>query len=186
MADLLSRRALLLAAVLAPPRAAAEPALAALAEPRTHAAMRHALAPGGGDPPGFRLDAPETQRRLSDAGRAQARAVGARLAGARFDHVLTSRWDRCRETARLLGLGAPVDAPPLDSFFAARDRGPAQTAATRALLLAMAPRETALLVTHQVNVTALTGVFPQSGEVVVFRIDEGGDVAVRGRIAVPA
>ncbi|TVQ53413.1 MAG: histidine phosphatase family protein [Rhodobacteraceae bacterium] len=186
MSDRLTRRAVLLGASLAPLAAKADPVLAALAEPRTHAALRHALAPGGGDPPGFRLDDPATQRRLSDAGRAQARAIGARLAGVRFDHVLTSRWDRCRETAALLGLGPPRDAPALDSFFGDRARGPAQTEETRALLLAMAPEETALLVTHQVNVTALTGVVPRSGEVVVFTIDHAGGVEVRGRIAVPA
>jgi hypothetical protein len=39
-----------------------------------------------------------------------------------------------------------------------------------------------VLVTHQVNITALTGVFPTSGEIVVFRIDESGKVRLKGRI----
>lgn len=39
-------------------------------------ALRHALAPGTFDPPGFRLDDCRTQRNLSDDGRAQARRIG--------------------------------------------------------------------------------------------------------------
>lgn len=50
---------------------AAEPsALQKLAEPRTHAMLRHAIAPGTGDPPGFTLGDCATQRNLDDRGRA--------------------------------------------------------------------------------------------------------------------
>jgi phosphohistidine phosphatase SixA len=170
---------------------AAAPALAAtseaeafvytLAAPRTHAIMRHALAPGGGDPAEFRLDDPSTQRRLSDAGRAQARAIGTALrqAGARFDRVLTSQWDRCRETAELLDLGPVTDLSALNSFFGNRDRGPAQTEALRATLMALPPKETLMLVTHQVNITAFTGVFPSSGEVVAATARAEGQADIR-------
>ena len=158
-----------------------------LSAPRTHAIMRHALAPGGGDPAGFRLDDPSTQRRLSDEGRAQARRIGAELKqkGARFDHVWTSQWDRCRETARLLGLGEPVDMPALNSFFQDRSTEAAQTSALLDRLLALPSAQTAMMVTHQVNITALTGVFPASGEVVVFSLS-GRNVTVRDRIPVSA
>jgi broad specificity phosphatase PhoE len=162
--------------------------VATLAAPRTHAMMRHALAPGGGDPPVFRLDDPSTQRRLSDAGREQARTIGAalRAAGARFDLVLSSRWDRCLETAELLGLGPVEAAPALDSFFGARSRGPAQTDALRARLMALPPGATAMLVTHQVNITAYTGVFPRSGEVVAVEARPQGRGAERGRFLIEA
>ncbi|MFN0164057.1 MAG: histidine phosphatase family protein, partial [Burkholderiales bacterium] len=65
--------------------------------------IRHASAPGTGDPPGFRLDDCATQRNLSDAGRFEARALGERLKklGVTNAEVLTSQWCRCRETARL-------------------------------------------------------------------------------------
>jgi phosphohistidine phosphatase SixA len=162
--------------------------VATLAAPRTHAMMRHALAPGGGDPAGFRLDDPSTQRRLSDAGRDQARAIGAALreAGARFDLVLTSQWDRCRETAALLDLGPVTDEPALNSFFGNRSRGPAQTDSLRARLMALPPGTTAMLVTHQVNITAYTGVFPSSGEVVAATAREAGQADVRGTFLIPA
>jgi phosphohistidine phosphatase SixA len=140
------------------------------------ALLRHALAPGTGDPPGFRLDDCSTQRNLSDDGRAQARAIGAvlRTRGIRPARVLSSRWCRCRETAELLGLGAVELLPALDSFFEDRRRGPAQTEALRRHLAGIPAHETEVLVTHQVNVTALTGVFPRSADMVVVRAGPAG------------
>lgn len=179
----LTRRALIAAPLALAVARAAATGLEALATPGAHAIMRHALAPGTGDPPGFRLDDPATQRNLSDEGRAQARAAGAmlRAAGARFDVVLSSQWRRCAETAELLALGPVTEAPPLNSFFERRAEGPAQTRATLALLRGLPEGARAMLVTHQVNVTALTGVYPASGEIVVFRL-EGDGVAVLGRV----
>ena len=91
----------------------------ALTEPGAFAIMRHALAPGTGDPADFRLDDCTTQRNLDARGREQARAIGAafRDRGITFDVVLTSQWCRTRETAELLGLGEVVEAPALNSFF---------------------------------------------------------------------
>jgi len=66
--------------------------------------MRHAVTtPGVGDPSGFRLDDCATQRNLTDAGRDDARRVGAafRTRGAPVGRVLSSPWCRCLETARL-------------------------------------------------------------------------------------
>ena len=53
-----------------------EEAWDALAQGGNVVLMRHAIAPGGGDPPGFRLDDCATQRNLSEEGRAQARRIG--------------------------------------------------------------------------------------------------------------
>ena len=75
----------------------------ALREPGAVAIMRHALAPGGGDPAGFDVTDCATQRNLDDRGRDQARAIGAALRerGFTFGRVLTSQWCRCRDTATL-------------------------------------------------------------------------------------
>lgn len=56
--------------------------------------MRHARAPGVGDPPGFRLGDCATQRNLSPAGREQAARIGTRLraAGLTRTKVYSSRW----------------------------------------------------------------------------------------------
>jgi len=151
-------------------------AWAALEEPGTVALMRHALAPGTGDPADFALDDCTTQRNLDERGRAQARAIGAafRARGIAVDRVLTSQWCRCRETAELLDLGPVEDLPALNSFFQNRAAGPEQTRATRAFLREAAGTARLMLVTHQVNITALTGVFPASGEVVVGRMGADG------------
>ncbi|MEM1129228.1 MAG: histidine phosphatase family protein [Pseudomonadota bacterium] len=155
----------------------------ALAEPGTLAIMRHALAPGTGDPADFTLGDCRTQRNLDARGQQQARAIGAafRERGIGFDSVLTSQWCRTRETADLLDLGPVSDAVPLNSFFRDRSGRARQTADTRALIDETEGR--AMLVTHQVNISALTGEFTRSGEVLVIRPD-GDSIEVVGRIMV--
>lgn len=157
------------------PVSAAAQDLSALKAPGAVALMRHAVAPGTGDPAGFKLGDCATQRTLSEEGRAQARRIGAALreAGVEIDHVWTSQWCRSSETAELLGLGAVEERPPLNSFFAGRGDAAAQTAATQALIVALPRGERAMLVTHYVNIRALTGVAPRSGEIVV--VERGKD-----------
>ena len=151
---------------------------------KAFAIMRHALAPGFSDPAGFDVDDCSTQRNLSDEGRDQARAIGAtfRKGGISEANVFSSAWCRCLETARLLGLGPVAKLPPLNSFFEARERRDAQTAALRDWLMDYKQEEPLVLVTHQVNITALTGSYTSSGETVIARIDENGRVAVLGSI----
>jgi phosphohistidine phosphatase SixA len=133
--------------------------------------MRHATAPGTGDPPGFVLGFCATQRNLSAEGRAEAVGAGAflRRAGIRVDRLLSSRWCRCQETARLLDLGPVEDFPPLDSFYADAAEGPARTEAVKTLLRDNPDRRIAL-VTHQVNITALTGIFPRPAEIILAQV----------------
>ncbi|ACR02494.1 MULTISPECIES: histidine phosphatase family protein [Thauera] len=148
------------------------------------ALMRHAIAPGVGDPAGFRLDDCTTQRKLSAQGRAQARAIGERFRanGIATAAVFSSQWCRCLDTARELALGEVVAFPGLNSFFADRGEEARHTAAVRALIGERARSPLPLvLVTHQVNITALTGVFPASGEIIVLRVD-GDTPSVAGRI----
>ncbi|WP_417514578.1 histidine phosphatase family protein [Minwuia sp.] len=147
--------------------------------------MRHALAPGTGDPAAFRIGDCSTQRNLSQAGRDQARAIGAafRDRGITFDRVLTSAWCRCEETAQLLEAGPVEVLPALNSFFGAREREAAQTRALQGFIAGLEPGERVLMVTHQVNISALTGEFTRSGEVLVLRPEDSG-IAVSGRILI--
>jgi phosphohistidine phosphatase SixA len=145
--------------------------------------MRHArTVPGVADPPGFRFDDCATQRNLDEAGRAQARAVGARLRAERVPvgRVLTSRWCRCRETAELLDLGPVEPFAPLDSFFGAPGRRASQRAGIVAFARGWAGPGNAMLVTHQVNVTAVIDAFPLPGEIVV--VTAGPELAPVGRL----
>jgi phosphohistidine phosphatase SixA len=168
------RTVLALALLAAAGPARADEALwAALAEGGHVALMRHAQAPGSGDPENFRLDDCSTQRNLDEAGREQARRTGQafRDRGVTVGRVLSSQWCRCLETAELLALGEVEPFPPLNSFFGDRAQGPSQTDAVRAYLAdADVEGPSLVMVTHQVNITALTGIFPRSGEIVVLRL----------------
>ncbi len=157
---------------------------AKLAEPGHIAIMRHALAPGGGDPANFTLDDCATQRNLSEAGRRQARRTGdfLREVGVREARVFSSQWCRCMETAELLDLGPVELLPALNSFFRDRARGPVQNRELRAQIAELDLSEPVVLVTHQVNITQLTRVFPGSGEIVVLRREPDGDLAVLGSV----
>ncbi|MGX0903018.1 broad specificity phosphatase PhoE [Roseovarius sp. MBR-79] len=86
-----------------------------------------------------------------------------------FDRIWTSRWCRARDTAALMEMGTPEEMPPLDSFFAGRGDGTAQTEAALALIAALPEDTRLLIVTHQVNITALTGLGVGSGEIIVTR-----------------
>jgi hypothetical protein len=159
--------------------------LAALRQGRAVALVRHATAPGTGDPANFRLGDCSTQRNLSEAGRSEARALGERLrdAGIPEAQVYASQWCRCLETARLLDLGEVEPLPILNSFFGDRSRGPGQTEALRRRIAEADDGPPRIFVTHQVNITALAGVVPRSGEIVVVPVAEPGRVV--GRLPPP-
>jgi phosphohistidine phosphatase SixA len=165
------------------PGAASDGAWEALRAGGTVALMRHARAPGTGDPPNFRLDDCATQRNLSAEGRRQAQEVGERFRarGIAVERVLSSRWCRSLDTARLAFGNGTEPHPPLDSFFSERDRHEAQTLAVRRLVEEWRGRGVLVLVTHQVNITAITSVFPAEGEILVLRPAANGFELV-GRI----
>lgn len=148
--------------------------------------MRHALAPGTGDPPNFRLDDCSTQRNLSEAGRAQAIRIGETFRSYKIPvaRVLSSQWCRCLETARLLNL-APVEPfPAINSFFSNRSNEAQQTEQVKQFM--RQNRETAgvvVMVTHQVNITAVSGIVPESGAAVVFRANEQNQIETVGQIS---
>ena len=180
------RLVLILVALVSAGAASADQRFAPLDQPRTVAIMRHALAPGTGDPARFRLGDCTTQRNLDAVGRKQARAIGAaiRTSGVRIDGVVTSQWCRCRETAALLDLGPVQDLPDLNSFYEDRSTADAQTRGLRRFLAGLPADRTIMLVTHQVNITALTGRFVGSGEVFLLRVAPDGSVKVLDEIAI--
>jgi len=159
--------------------AAASPGIAERLQQGDVLLLRHAIAPGFGDPENFRVDDCSTQRNLSEEGRQQARAIGAWLRGNGIPRakVYSSQWCRCLDTARLLDLGEVSPLPALNSFFQRpADREP-NLAALRTFLASQTPgAEPLVLVTHQVTITALTDIFPGSGEGVVATLGEGGEL----------
>ena len=144
--------------------------------PGTVLFLRHAPAPGFGDPADFRLDDCATQRNLDESGRAAARAIGAvlRRSAPPIAAVYSSRWCRCLETAALLGLGAARPFSGLNSFF----QGLAPRAPTLAALgdfMSGLDRSgpPILLVTHQVVIGAASGILPPSGGLVAYDLKTG-------------
>ena len=133
--------------------------------------FRHANAPGIGDPPGMRLDDCATQRNLDAQGREQARRIGERLRqhNVAVGAVWSSQWCRTRQTAELIESGPVREVPAFNSFFGDPARVPAQTAAARELLLAWRGPGALVVVTHQVNISAITGGATASGEGIVLR-----------------
>ena len=180
--------AVALFAALALPLAptAADARFARLSEPGVIAVMRHALAPGAGDSTAFALDDCATQRNLDARGREQAREIGAaiRAAGVIVDRVLTSQWCRCRDTAMLLDVGPVEDLTALNSFFRDPARADRQTAELRRILLGLPPGETVILVTHFVNIRALTGRGVASGEVLLLEIERDETISVVDEILI--
>ena len=133
--------------------------------------FRHASAPGVGDPLHFRLGDCSTQRNLDAAGRTQAQSIGEQFRMRRIPvrKVVSSQWCRARETAQLAFPGLANDAEAFNSFFEEAARSEEQTAAARAMLGQWKGPGVLVVVTHQVNITALTGIAPASGEGVIIR-----------------
>lgn len=142
-----------------------EHAWKALREGRAVLLMRHATAPGVGDPANFQLADCRTQRNLNQAGREQAQRWG-RLLQRQWikPRLLSSRWCRAQDTAREMGIAAVEALPVLNSFFQTPSAARKQTAALIEQINAQAGGAPLVLISHQVNITALTGIYPASAE----------------------
>ena len=146
--------------------------------------IRHALAPGHSDPDYFDVKDCNTQRNLNDQGRYQSKKIGDlfRSNGISKAVVYSSQWCRCIDTARLLDLGEVSELPSLNSFFKHFEREQSQTKQTMGWIR-NAPLDTpTVLVSHQVNITALAGHSPVSGEIVFLRRSSDGLISVIGSI----
>ena len=165
-------------ALTALPSLAADPWVE-LAKPGAIVLFRHATAPGVGDPPGFKADDCATQRNLDERGRAEARRLGEQFTRRKIPvgAVLTSQWCRTRETAQLAFGSLPREEPAFNSFFQqSSDTSATQTAQARAVLARWKGPGALVVVTHQVNISALTGVGAASAEGVVVRVGADGSL----------
>lgn len=175
------------AAPAATPEATEADIWAQLRQADTHyyVLMRHALAPGTGDPANFQLDDCSTQRNLSEEGRDQARRTGEaiREQNVAVQQVLSSQWCRCLETAELLDLGPVEPLPALNSFFQNRDLGPERTQQLQEFMVSNRDQAgVSVLVTHFVNISAIAGSGVSSGEIVVMQVDDQNELQVVAQI----
>jgi phosphohistidine phosphatase SixA len=151
--------------------------------------MRHALAPGIGDPANFKVTDCSTQRNLNQEGRQDAREIGQWLVRreVKIFRVESSRWCRAKETAQLLDIGRVRLNKNLDSLF--RDSDPLndpQTANIKKRILDHRKIKGLLvMVGHSVNIQALTNVSLESGEGVLIRATSQGKIKVVGYSPAP-
>jgi phosphohistidine phosphatase SixA len=141
--------------------------------------MRHADAPGYGDPTGYQLDKCSTQRNLGYQGRKQAVIIGQWLSsqGISSAKVISSAWCRCLDTANLLNKGAVTTTPALGSFFDDMRLEKQRTLDLEKLIqtqLHENPKTPLILVTHHVNIQAYTGKVINVGDMVLVKVDKSG------------
>ncbi len=147
--------------------------------------IRHALAPGSGDPASFKIGDCSTQRNLDDRGRDQARAIGnwLRSNGITSARMYSSQWCRCLETARLIDLGPVAELPALNSFYELVQNREPNLRALREFIAAQ-PKDGKLiiLVTHFVTISAIADRGVSSGEGVLLELNQNKLYEVVGQL----
>ncbi len=133
--------------------------------------IRHSLAPGGGDPAGFKVDDCKTQRNLNRTGINQSKKIGKLFKKNKVpvDQVLSSQWCRCKDTAKH-AFGDFKEFNALNSTFQSPyDQN--ETSQLRNLYAFVKDWDSngknLVLVTHYSIITAVTNAVPSSGELVI-------------------
>lgn len=141
--------------------------------------MRHADAPGYGDPAGYQLGLCPTQRNLGEAGKRQAKLIGDWLVqqGVKEPKLFSSPWCRCLDTASLMNLGSTTIEPTLSSFFDDMSLEKQQTKQLAMFVkktLLEFPQKPIILVTHHVNIQGFTGKVVDVGDMVLVKVNKNG------------
>ena len=132
--------------------------------------MRHALAPGIGDPNNFKIGDCSTQRNLNQVGITQAVLIGKQLKenSIQFDKVYSSYWCRCYQTASLLDIGLVHKFSGLNSIFQNFVPRKETLKKLEQKLFELPSSSLVIFVTHQVNIQAITKKNVISGGMVAF------------------
>ena len=132
--------------------------------------IRHAYAPGGGDPDNFNLNDCTTQRNLSNEGRNQAKNIGEFLKKnkIKIDKVISSEWCRCKDTSSL-AFGSFETKNFLNSFYSSKfaKNKKSQMLDLRKYIKNFKSKKNLVLVTHYVVISETLNYAPSSGEIVI-------------------
>ena len=133
--------------------------------------IRHSLAPGGGDPAGFKIDDCETQRNLNKKGINQSKKIGKlfRKNKVLIDQVLSSQWCRCKDTAKY-AFGEYKEFTALNSTFQSpfnKNEGKQLKELYNYVKKWNGNGKNLVLITHYSIITAVTNAVPSSGEIVI-------------------
>jgi len=132
--------------------------------------IRHAYAPGSGDPDNFNLNDCSTQRNLSNEGRRQAKYIGEFFLKnkIKIDKVLSSEWCRCKETAKIAFKNFSTKSF-LNSFYSSKyaKNKDKQVKELNNYINKLKIDKNLILITHYVLISEVLNYGPSSGEIVV-------------------
>ena len=132
--------------------------------------IRHAYAPGNGDPDNFNLNDCSTQRNLNNQGRKQSKYIGEffRKNKIKIDKVLSSEWCRCKETAKIAFTNFSTNNF-LNSFYSSKyaENKDKQVDALNNYIKNFKSNKNLVFVTHYVLISEVLKYAPSSGEIIV-------------------
>ena len=132
--------------------------------------IRHAYAPGNGDPNNFNLNDCSTQRNLNSLGRKQAKNIGEffRENKIKIYKVLSSEWCRCKETADIAFKDYSTNSF-LNSFYSSKyaKNKDKQVEALNNYVKKINSNGNLIFVTHYVLISEVLNYGASSGEIVI-------------------
>ena len=132
--------------------------------------IRHAYAPGNGDPNNFNLNDCSTQRNLNEEGREQAKNIGQffKKNNIQIEKVISSEWCRCKETAQI-AFKKFSTKKFLNSFYSSKfaKNKNKQVKELSNYVKEFNGKKNLILLTHYVLISEVLGYAPSSGEIVV-------------------
>ena len=132
--------------------------------------IRHAYAPGGGDPDNFDINDCNTQRNLNNSGRKQAKNIGNFFKdnNIKIENIYSSEWCRCKETA-LIAFNKFENKNFLNSFFSSKfaKNKDSQIEKLKEFINNWDGKNNVIFVTHYVVISEILNYAPSSGEIVI-------------------
>ena len=132
--------------------------------------IRHAYAPGGGDPKNFDINDCKTQRNLSNSGRDQAKKIRSFFKDNNIpiSKVYSSEWCRCKETASIAFNDFETKSF-LNSFFSSQfaKNKDLQMKRLKTFINNWDKNKNLVFVTHYVVISESLNYTPSSGEIVI-------------------
>ena len=145
--------------------------------------IRHAYAPGGGDPDNFDISNCASQRNLNKEGIEQAKTIGKFFLNNHIDNniVLSSEWCRCKQTAKFAFKNYETKSF-LNSFFSKKfsHKKAKQIKELKEYIKKWNGKGNLIFVTHYVVISEILNLSVSSGEIVV--VDKDLNILARQKI----
>jgi len=136
--------------------------------------IRHAYAPGSGDPSNFDISDCTSQRNLSNLGKIQSKNIGYFFSknNIPINKVYSSEWCRCKETAVIAFNGYEVKKS-LNSFFGEKftKNKDSQIINLKKFIKNWDGKQNLVFVTHYVVISEILNYGTSSGEIVISNKD---------------